>query len=149
MKTYKTICPELKLKAPLNGVLKACIKSSKDSSEYFRQVFDSSTIDVREEFLVIYLNRANNTVGWFRVGVGGLASVVVDIRIVFKMAFECNATCMIVAHNHPSGNLKPSQHDINITKKLSEAGKLLEITVVDHLILTSDNYYSFADEGLI
>ena len=102
-----------------------------------------------EEFWIIYLNRANHLIGKEPVSSGGISGTVVDLKSIFKRALQNMASGIILAHNHPSGNLKPSQADISITNKIAEAGKLLEIKVWDHIIVGSRAYYSFADEGMI
>ncbi len=102
-----------------------------------------------EEFWVILLNRANRIIRKKRVSEGGVSGTVADPKIIFKLAVDELASGIIVVHNHPSGNLKPSESDINLTKKIKEAGKVLEIALLDHLIIAHDRYFSFADEGLI
>lgn len=102
-----------------------------------------------EEFWILLLNRANKVVGTERISEGGLTGTVADPRKIFNAALKANATSVILCHNHPSGSLQPSTADIQLTKKMSEAGKLLEITVFDHLIIGEGSYYSFADEGMI
>lgn len=102
-----------------------------------------------EAFVMIGLNRATFPLGVKVVSSGGMTETLVDARIIFKMALEMNATCMILAHNHPSGNLQPSAADISITKKLIDAGKMMHISVLDHLIIGHNNYFSMADEGLV
>lgn len=95
------------------------------------------------------LNRANKVLGYYLVSIGGLTGTVVDQRIIFQVALKANACSIILAHNHPSGQLTPSQADIDLTKKIVSAGQFLDITVLDHIILTAENSYSFADEGLM
>jgi DNA repair protein RadC len=95
------------------------------------------------------LNRANKILGTFQVSSGGITGTVVDPRIVFQSALKANATSIIIAHNHPSGQLTASQADIDLTKKLKEGGAVLDIPVLDHLIITESNYYSFADDGIM
>lgn len=102
-----------------------------------------------EEFWILSLNQANFVIGKHLISKGGLAGTVADPKIIFKVALENNAASIILAHNHPSGNLKPSGNDLNITKKLVEAGKMLDLFILDHLIITNKKYYSFGDEGLI
>ena len=102
-----------------------------------------------EEFHVIFLNRANNIIHCERISVGGITGTVADVRIIFNYAIRNNAVNIILCHNHPSGNTSPSPEDISLTKKMIEAGKVLEIKVLDHIIVTETGYYSFADEGLI
>jgi DNA repair protein RadC len=101
-----------------------------------------------EEFWVIFLNRANAVIGKQNISKGGVSGTVVDPKVVFKMAVQFPASGIILAHNHPSGNLKPSQADHQLTRKLKEAGKALDIPVLDHLIIGERDYFSFVDEGV-
>lgn len=101
-----------------------------------------------EEFWVLYLNNSNKVIYKAQLSKGGITGTVVDIRIIFKMAFEQNATGLILSHNHPSGKLMASEADIKITKRIKEAGQTLEIQVLDHLIITENGYLSFQDEGI-
>lgn len=102
-----------------------------------------------EEFWVIMLNRANQVTKKQQISSGGVSGTVADPKIIFKMALDELASSIILTHNHPSGNLRPSQADISLTKKLKEAGKMLEIPVLDHLIFTNDAYFSFADANMM
>jgi DNA repair protein RadC len=102
-----------------------------------------------EEFWVLFMNRANRLISREQISSGGVSGTVVDTKIIFKRALEQLASSMIVVHNHPSGNRSPSQADIEITKKIVAAGKLLEIQVLDHLIVCGNQFYSFADEGML
>ncbi len=102
-----------------------------------------------EEFRVLYLNRASKIIGDRQVSVGGVTGTVADPKIIFRKAIELLACSIILAHNHPSGNLTPSKADIDLTKKMKEAGKLMEIDVIDHIIVADNGYYSFADEGMM
>lgn len=102
-----------------------------------------------EEFWILLLNRANMVLGKYLISKGGQAGTVADPKIIFKIALENNAASIVLAHNHPSGNLKPSEADIRLTKKMVEAGKMLELTVADHIIVANSGYFSFLDEGLI
>lgn len=101
-----------------------------------------------EEFWVLYLNNSNKVIYKAQLSKGGITGTVVDIRIIFKMAFEQNATGLILSHNHPSGKLIASEADLKITKQIKEAGQTLEIQVLDHLIITENGYLSFQDEGI-
>lgn len=122
------------------------IVSSKDAFDILHPLM----IDLQhEEFWLLMLNRANVLVRKELISKGGVSGTVVDTRLIFKSAIEQYASSIIVCHNHPSGNLKPSNADIRITNNLKEAGKVMEIPLVDHLIITETGYYSFADEGLI
>ena len=101
-----------------------------------------------EEFWVLYLNNSNKVIYKAQLSKGGITGTVVDIRIIFKMAFEQNATGLILSHNHPSGKLMASDADLKITKRIKEAGQTLEIQVLDHIIITENGYLSFQDEGI-
>ncbi len=100
-----------------------------------------------EEFWILYLNNSNKVIYKCQLSKGGITGTVVDIRLIFKIALEQNAVSIIISHNHPSGLLTPSDADINITKKIVEAGKTMDIAVLDHIIVTEKSYYSFNDEG--
>lgn len=114
------------------------------------ELLKSDLLDIpHEEFWVILLNRANRVVKKYQISQGGVAGTVADPKIIFKAALEELASGIILAHNHPSGNLKASQADVDLTKKLAAGGRLLEIQVLDHLIIAGQKYFSFADEGLI
>jgi len=102
-----------------------------------------------EEFWIVLLNRANKVIDTKLVGRGGVSSTVVDSKVIFSFALESLASGIILAHNHPSGNLKPSNSDIRLTKKIVDAGKIMEVPVLDHIIVGDNDYFSFADEGLI
>lgn len=122
------------------------ISSSQDAFEILQpHLSDLQT----EEFWAIFLNHQNKILYKTCLFRGGIASSVADIRVVFKTALENFSTQIIVAHNHPAGSLKPSKEDINITQKIKDAGKLLDIDLLDHLILTQNKYYSFKDEGIL
>ncbi|WP_316745928.1 RadC family protein [Pedobacter gandavensis] len=102
-----------------------------------------------EEFWILLLNRANEVIVKHQVSKGGLTGTVADPKVIFKIALEHNAAYVVLAHNHPSGNLKPSAEDITLTKKLVAAGKLLDLYILDHLIITNKSYFSFNEEGLL
>lgn len=122
-------------------------KQIKGSNDAFELLHPKIADLPHEEFWVIFMNRGNRIVCTERISIGGVAGTVADVKLIFKRALELTASGMILAHNHPSGNLRPSQADIQLTKKMVEAGKLLEINVLDHVIVTDMGYYSFADEG--
>ena len=102
-----------------------------------------------EEFWILYLNYSNKVIAKSQLSKGGITGTVVDIRIIFKIALEQNATSIILSHNHPSGKLQPSDADITITKKIKMAGQQLDIPVLDHLIITEKGFYSFNDNGIL
>jgi DNA repair protein RadC len=123
------------------------IKCSNDFYEVFKQLFDAKLLNVREECFAIFLNRSNRIAGWYKVSSGGITGTVVDIRLTLSIALKSLSSGLLIAHNHPSGNLMPSSIDKGLTVKLKEAANLMDIKLIDHLIITNEGYYSFADEG--
>lgn len=123
------------------------IISALDAFNELIKFFNQDTISLKEKFVVMYLNRNNRVLGIFPLSEGGLTGTVVDIRLLLSVAIKTASTAIILCHNHPSGNYIPSFADKEITGKIIEACKLLDIKVLDHLIITSDGYYSFANEG--
>ena len=123
------------------------VVTSGDAYECLKDVFPQ--MDYREYFYILCLNRNNKVLGYSQISIGGLSGTVADPKIIMQTALKANASSIILAHNHPSGNLVPSDADKQITYKLRDAGKFLEIPVLDHVILTSEGYFSFADEGLM
>ena len=122
------------------------ITSSRDVYYWFKQVW-SSQMQTREEMYVLLLNRNNRVLGYHQLSMGGITGTVADIRLIYAVALKSLATSIIIAHNHPSGNLNPSNSDISLTRKVKDAGELLDISLLDHLIITNDGYYSMNDEG--
>jgi DNA repair protein RadC len=122
------------------------ISSSRDAFKLMHRQFADLN---HEEFWILLMNRANKVLGIHLVSKGGLAATVADPKVIFQLALENHATSVILAHNHPSGNLKPSREDIDLTKKIAAAAKLLDMVIFDHLIFTDRAYYSFADEGMM
>jgi len=122
------------------------IASSESAASLLRSLW-SDKMEIQEEFNILLLNRANAVLGWFNVSKGGTSATIVDPKIIFSVALKCNAHGIILSHNHPSGNFQPSESDIALTSKLKNGGALLEIAILDHIIITSETYYSFADEG--
>lgn len=131
---------------PLSEVNNTKIRSSSESAQVLRKVWEDD-LDMIERVYVLYLDNANQVQSVSLISMGGLQGTVVDLRVVFATALNCLATGIILAHNHPSGTLQPSQADIHLTNRVKEAGKLLDINLIDHIILTEDSYYSFCDEG--
>lgn len=125
------------------------INTSRQSFELMINDWEQNTLQMQEEVKVILLNRSNKALGIYSLAKGGITSCVVDVRIILSVALKTLATGIILVHNHPSGNLKPSQDDLKVTKKLKESCSLLDITLLDHLIITKDDYYSFADKGIL
>jgi DNA repair protein RadC len=142
--------PEIKIRYNRSSkIFLGKVTNSKDSYDFLKKVFDKNTIQLQESFVVLYLNRANQILGYYKHSVGGIAGTVADPRIIFATGVASASSGIILSHNHPSGNLTPSQADIDLTRKIKEGGRLLEIQLLDHLIVTKTGYYSFADEGLI
>ncbi len=138
---------QITYRSHLQGAALPQINSSRDAETIFRENW-SDDIEFLEEFVVLFLNKANRVKGLFRASRGGTCGTVVDAKIVFAAAIKAMAAGIIVAHNHPSGSLIPSQADIELTKKLRRAGETLDIPVLDHVILAPYNgFYSFADDG--
>ena len=124
------------------------ITSSKESYEFIKQ-FYVDDIEIFENCFILLLNNSNKTIGYAKISQGGITGTVIDVRLIAKYAVDSLATSVILAHNHPSGNLHPSNADINLTEKAKKGLNLLDINILDHIILTSENYYSFADNGKI
>ena len=123
---------------------------SREAVEIAKKLFNQKTINIQEEFIVAYLNHANRIIGLYTASKGGINATHVDSRIIFGVGLKMCSTGMILFHNHPSGTLTPSQSDIDLTKKFQEGGKILNINVLDHIIVTpGEEYYSFADNGQI
>jgi DNA repair protein RadC len=122
------------------------IKCSKDVADIFQPLLSDLS---HEEFWILFLNRSNKVINRMRLSQGGISGTVTDVRIIMKKAIECLASGIIVCHNHPSGNLNPSDSDTKITQKIKDAGNLMEIQLLDHLIISDKDYYSFADNGLV
>lgn len=123
------------------------VSSAKDAFELFLDNWNENKIELLEQSKILLLNRANQVLGISHLSTGGTSGTVVDTKQVFAVALKANASGIILAHNHPSGSLYPSDADDKITQKLYKAGKILDIEVLDHLIITKENYYSFAETG--
>lgn len=128
--------------APENGQ----IRSSGDVFDIFHPLLADLS---HEEFWILFLNRSNKPMNRMKISQGGISGTVTDVRIIMKKAVECLASGLIVCHNHPSGNNNPSDSDIKITNKIRDAGSLLDVQLLDHIIIAGSGYYSFADNGLI
>ncbi len=122
------------------------ISRSQDCYLLLKDLFGSK-IEIYEQFYILLLNRANRVLGFVKISEGGVSGTVVDPKKIFQIALKANASGIILAHNHPSGNTTPSASDEAMTGKIVAAGKFLEISVLDHLIITSDQYFSFSNEG--
>ena len=126
------------------------IKCSQDVIGLLKEVYKKNKISCQEEVIVLYLKSSDKLIGYQKLCSGGLTSAVIDVRLIFSTALKTLATGIIISHNHPSGNINPSKTDELITKKIVEAGKLLDINVLDHIIVNPDfEYFSFDDEGYL
>jgi DNA repair protein RadC len=139
---------ELTIKGSNTDFKTAKIIQDSDAADYIKQ-FYCDDIEIFESFFILLMNNANQTIGYAKISQGGCTGTVVDVKIVCKYVVDTLASGVILAHNHPSGTLKPSQQDIQLTKKLCDAIKLLDSVVIDHLILTKDSHFSFAENGLL
>jgi len=140
---------ELVYKSKVKASARPQITSSKNTYEILLKVWDDNKIEFVEQFKVVLLNRANKVLGIYEVSSGGVTGTVADPRLIFAAALKANACSIIISHNHPSSNIKPSRQDEELTTKIKQAGQLLEIKVLDHIIVTPETYYSFADEGIL
>ena len=149
MLEFKSLAKEVKVKYETVGdVNNVKITSGASVSEYMRKIYPVD-IGYREAFVCLFLNRANNTIAHSVIGIGGIAGTVADAKLIFQHGLLAHASAIILVHNHPSGNLNPSNADLDLTKKVAEFGKMIDMPILDHIILTEESYYSFADEGLI
>jgi DNA repair protein RadC len=122
------------------------VSSSRDAYNYFESLVEDK---VHEEFWILLLNRNNRVIGRTKISEGGVHGTVVDPKIIFRHALEALASSVVLCHNHPSGNIRPSEQDIRLTQKIKEAGKFLEVNVLDHIIVGEKSYFSFSDEGML
>jgi DNA repair protein RadC len=125
----------------------AKIQSTADAYNVLKDFFAPDTIALQEQFVVMYLNACHNVLGIYTASKGGITGTVADIRLILGVALKTASTAIIIAHNHPSGNLQPSKADETLTQKLKNAAGLLDVNLLDHLIISDAGFYSFADEG--
>jgi DNA repair protein RadC len=147
MKKYKF--PKIKVKVSVTKGDKVTITSPDKMVEVMRSIFDADTILWTEEVIMVCLNRANDVVGYYKISSGGFSGSVVDPRVVMTIALQNACSSIILAHNHPSGNLKPSEGDKAITEKIKNACAFFDMKLLDHLIITDESYFSFNEGGLI
>lgn len=145
-KNYKNI-PEITLKYKSGNIEKTKIVSSQDSYKVLKKMFDSDTLEIFEQMIIVFLNNANKTIGWTKHSSGGTAMVVCDPKLILTTALQCGATKLIIAHNHPSGELNPSKADLIMSNRVKEGCNFIGMELLDSLIITAENYYSMADEG--
>jgi DNA repair protein RadC len=152
MKTTQTNIAEVCLiyKSKVKASDRKRISSSRDAHKLIKENWNPDTIEHVEEFKVLLMNRSNSVLGIMDVSKGGISGCSVDIRVIFQAAIKANASGIIISHSHPSSNLNPSESDTRLTQKIKEAGNIMEIQLLDHIILTPDeDYYSFADNGIL
>ena len=125
------------------------LTSSATAEEYLRSIWDKNQLELVEDCYLVCLNSAHEVIGWVRVSSGGLDMTIVDPRLIFGIALQAASSAIVVAHNHPSGKPDPSDQDRAVTKKLRKAGEMLNLPLLDHIILTKDASFSFADAGLL
>lgn len=125
------------------------IGSSDEVASFIRETFNNGEIELQEQFIVLYLNQSNEIIGYYKHSRGAINATVADVRIILATGLKALAVSMIIAHNHPSGNLQPSKADEQLTKKIKEGAGLMDVKLLDHIIVTKTGYYSFADEGLL
>jgi len=125
------------------------ITSSLKASQFLRLVWDTKSIEIRESFYAMFLGGENKVIGYALIGIGTSSRCLVDLKTIFTHGLRCGAKGIIIAHNHPGGVAKPSFSDKDLTTKACDVSKLLDMPIIEHIILTHDDYYSFADDGLI
>ena len=140
---------QLSYKSKVPASQRPKITCSRDAYELFKDCWDQGSISHIEEFKILLMNRSNSVLGILPISKGGISGTVTDIRIILQAAIIANASGFICCHNHPSNSLNPSESDNKITKKIKEAGNIMDIQLLDHLIITCDDYYSFADSGIL
>lgn len=138
---------QLIYKSTVKASLRPKITKSQDAFTVLKEHWNYETIEFIEEFKVMLLNRANRVLGLIDISLGGTSGTVADPKVIFAAAIKSNASGIILVHNHPSGNLQPSQADLDLTRKIKAGGQILDIGVLDHIILTAEGFYSFTDEG--
>lgn len=148
MKTFKKRLNTYELKKIQTDFPSVKITSSKDFADFARN-FYGDDLEIFESFFILLLNNANNTIAYQKISQGGVTGTVVDVKLVMKYAVDCIASSIMLIHNHPSGTLKPSEADKSITQKIKHAAQYFDMRVLDHVILTADSYFSFADEGIL
>ena len=147
MKKYKF--PKIKVKVSVTKGDKVTITSPEKMVEVMRSIFNADTLMWTEEVIMVCLNRANDVVGYYRVSSGGFSGTILDPRVVMTIALNNASSSIILAHNHPSGNLKPSEGDKAITEKIRNACAFFDMKLLDHLIITDESYFAFSENGLL
>ncbi|SKB63936.1 JAB domain-containing protein [Daejeonella lutea] len=148
-KNMKVAEVQISYKTTIKSSERPQINTSIDAYRVLQENWNYEIIEFIEEFKIILLNRANRVLAIAPISTGGTAGTIADPKVIFVSALKCNAASIFLVHNHPSGNLKPSHADIELTKKLKNAGHFLDLPVIEHIIFTKDSYLSFADEGMM
>jgi DNA repair protein RadC len=152
MKTLQTTISEVRLvyRTKVKALERLKVKCSKDAFDIFMENWDLDSIEHIEEFKLMLMTRSNKVLGIASISKGGISGTVTDVRIILQYAIKANASGIIICHNHPSGNVQPSESDLKITKKIKDSGTLMDIQLLDHLIIVPEGiYYSMADEGIV
>lgn len=131
----------------LSEPISTLVTRSSDAATYLREIYDEDKIEYCESFYALFLNRRNQIFGYNQISSGGITGTVADPRMILQLALLSNATGIILSHNHPSGQLKPSAQDLALTQKVKNAASFMDIQITDHIIMTKESFYSFADEG--
>jgi DNA repair protein RadC len=140
---------ELVYRSKVKSTERPLVKDSKTAYGLLLRYWDLDKIELLEDFKILLLNQANRVLGIYPLSRGGITGTVADPRLIFGAAIKASATSIILSHSHPSGNLKPSRADEELTRKISEAGRFLDIRISDHIIISKEGYFSFADEGIL
>ena len=142
----ENVIAEIQVSYNTNSRVKHKITSSASAYQLLKSYWNDGRLELQEEFKVILLNRANEVLGIYNMSMGSISGTVVDIRLLFAVALKCNASGILISHNHPSGNLNPSEADKELTKKIKQASEIFDIKLIDHIIVTHLGYYSFVDK---
>ncbi|MBE7170536.1 MAG: JAB domain-containing protein [Williamsia sp.] len=140
---------ELVYRTKIKSSDRPAVNSATDIAILMQNIWNKDRIEMQEEFKVLFLSRGNRVIGLYEVASGGITGTVADPRLILAAALKALAISIVLCHNHPSGNVKPSRADQELTAKIREAASYHDIKVLDHIILSSESFYSFADEGLL
>lgn len=140
---------EIKVSYTNKNPIKVKVSNSQIAYDCVLEQWDKDILEFQEEFKIVLLNKANVILGVYEMSKGGISGTVVDIKIILSVALKCHSSGIILVHNHPSGNLTPSDSDRALTRKLKDACNLIELSLLDHLVITKESYFSFADEGIL
>jgi DNA repair protein RadC len=140
---------ELIYKSRVKPSQRPLIKCAADYQRILRNYYNENTIELQEQFLVLYLNNAHRALGIYKASAGGITGTVADPRLILVTALRLCACSLVLSHCHPSGNLTPSQADIRLTNKIKQAASFIDVAVIDHVIISSEGYLSFSDQGLL